>query len=294
MQRIRTICTLALLAPALGALLVAGCGKGGDQAGGPSTEPSGGGPAPAPAKAVVVKETATIKGRVTYAGDPPKLPDLSERDDFKTNNDKDHCAKGPVTDPTWVVNPKNKGVQNVVVFVKAPGRDYFVVPEANRTNKKTVEVDQPFCAFVPHVTVLYPAYRDEKGATKSTGQKFVVKNSAPMNHNTHLFPSGKANSETNLLIKSKEEKELDLKPDSREIQIKCDLHRWMTGYIWAFDHPYAAVTDEDGNFEIKDVPAGSEIYVVAWHEAGGYKPNNQGEKMTLKPGDVKSYDITIK
>ena len=28
----------------------------------------------------------------------------------------------------------------------------------------------------------------------------------------------------------------------------------MKAYVWVFDHPYFAVTDDDGNFEIKKRP----------------------------------------
>jgi hypothetical protein len=44
----------------------------------------------------------------------------------------------------------------------------------------------------------------------------------------------------------------------------------MKGYIRVFDHPYFAVTDADGRFEIKDAPVG-EFYLVVWHEAIGWR-----------------------
>ena len=41
----------------------------------------------------------------------------------------------------------------------------------------------------------------------------------------------------------------------------------MTGYVRVFDHPYYALTDEDGTFEIKNAPAGK-FRIVFWHENG--------------------------
>ncbi len=42
----------------------------------------------------------------------------------------------------------------------------------------------------------------------------------------------------------------------------------MSAFIAVIDHPYYAVTDERGEFTIKDVPAGS-YKVQAWHEVLG-------------------------
>ena len=58
-----------------------------------------------------------------------------------------------------------------------------------------------------------------------------------------------------------------LKKENPPIQYKCTIHGWMTGYVRIFDHPYYAVTDEDGKFEIKNAPAGK-YRIVYWHENG--------------------------
>jgi hypothetical protein len=52
------------------------------------------------------------------------------------------------------------------------------------------------------------------------------------------------------------------------VKIKCEVHPWMSAYVGVFDHPFFAVTADDGNFEIKDLPPG-EYTVVAWHEKFG-------------------------
>jgi hypothetical protein len=60
----------------------------------------------------------------------------------------------------------------------------------------------------------------------------------------------------------------------------------MRGTLWALDTPYFAITDKDGNFEIKDVPVG-DVQVVTWHEGlpkGGWVDTNAGKKVALKPG----------
>jgi hypothetical protein len=42
-------------------------------------------------------------------------------------------------------------------------------------------------------------------------------------------------------------------------------HVWMNAEMMVVSHPYYAVTDESGKFELTDVPAGT-YEIVAWHE----------------------------
>jgi hypothetical protein len=44
--------------------------------------------------------------------------------------------------------------------------------------------------------------------------------------------------------------------DDRPLVITCDIHPWMIAWIYAFAHPYFAVTDTTGHFRIPGVPAG--------------------------------------
>jgi hypothetical protein len=53
------------------------------------------------------------------------------------------------------------------------------------------------------------------------------------------------------------------------------IHPWIQGYVWAFDHPLFAVTDANGDFEIKDAPRGTWRLVV-WHEKVGYLGGAKG------------------
>ena len=43
----------------------------------------------------------------------------------------------------------------------------------------------------------------------------------------------------------------------------------MVAYWVILDHPYAAISDENGNFEIKDLPVGTHEFNV-WQESAGY------------------------
>ena len=67
----------------------------------------------------------------------------------------------------------------------------------------------------------------------------------------------------------------------------CSIHPWMKGYVGTFAHPYFAVTDADGNFEIKNAPAG-DWRLLVWQEKVGWvifknKDNFRGKVIRSRP-----------
>jgi carboxypeptidase family protein len=52
--------------------------------------------------------------------------------------------------------------------------------------------------------------------------------------------------------------------------MKCDVHSWMSAWVFMSPHPYFAVTKDDGTFSIGDVPPGS-YTVKVWHGRFGEK-----------------------
>jgi len=51
------------------------------------------------------------------------------------------------------------------------------------------------------------------------------------------------------------------------VKVLCDIHSKMIGDILVLQNPYFAVTDENGKFDIKDVPPGK-FTLVAWQRYG--------------------------
>jgi hypothetical protein len=300
MQRVPRF-ALVLGIPILAVLVAtAGCGKEKDKDGKVASD--GGGEKEKPGKAgeaeaVAAKGTGSLKGKVTYDGDPPKLPPFTERDDFQKHDDKAFCLMGSMANPTWTVSP-DKGVANVVVWLRAPKNHYFNIPD-DLKKPKEVSIDQPHCAFEPHVVAIFPSYYDPKTKKQlKTDQVFKVLNSAPINHNTKWEGSNTTlNPGGNETLKSKKAMDIDAKPcdtkkfgGEEQLTFHCDIHKWMTAYARVFDHPYAAVTGKDGSYEIPQVPAGAEVEIVYWHEDLG-KP--VAEKLTLKEGS-NTRDFKIK
>lgn len=236
------------------------------------------------------KGLGSIKGKVIYDGTPPTPADLAARDDIKAHKDFGVCTKGDMKDQTWKV--KNGAVANVVIYVDPPAGTYFGAPSGKKSWPDEVVVDQPFCAFEPHVAVIYPGYTDRVNKKfVPSGQKFVIKNSAAIGHNTKYIGDAVVGNGENLTLEPSGKKELKLKPQKGPITVQCDFHKWMTGYWFALDHPYAAVTKDDGTFEINNIPAGTELTLKAWHEAGG----EQTKKVKIEENkQVDVPDIKVK
>ena len=62
----------------------------------------------------------------------------------------------------------------------------------------------------------------------------------------------------------------------------------MRSYIAVIKNPYFAVTDSNGNFEVRDLPPGS-YTLQAWHEKLGSKM----QKITIGPGEAKTVDFVF-
>ncbi len=56
----------------------------------------------------------------------------------------------------------------------------------------------------------------------------------------------------------------------------------MRAWVRVYDHPYHAVTDADGKFELKNAPAGK-YNLVIWHEGVGWVNGGKlGKPITIK------------
>jgi hypothetical protein len=86
-----------------------------------------------------------------------------------------------------------------------------------------------------------------------------------------------------------------LTAEPRPIKVQCNVHNWMSAWVYVADHPYFAVTDEHGNFEIKNAPAGS-VKMAVWQEKIGYGEGGQaGKEITVKANETTDLgQITLK
>jgi plastocyanin len=212
----------------------------------------------------------TFVGRIIIEGDAPTLAPLikSGAADIK---DKEVCGAADVPDESLVVG-EGKGIANVFVYLRrAPKGFKASVP------REPIVLDQKGCVFQPHAAVI------------QVGQQVLVKSSDAVQHNVHSFPT--RNDPVNTLIKPNEDKGFAMKyakPESDPLEVKCDIHAWMSSYHLVLDHPFMAVTDKDGHFRIEGLPAGTHEFRV-WHERGGLLEKEY--KVEIKAGAEKSVEM---
>jgi plastocyanin len=116
------------------------------------------------------------------------------------------------------------------------------------------------------------------------GQTLSIKNGDPTLHNVHTY-KGTSTLFNQAQVPGTAQIEKKFTDNGAMLKFKCDVHQWMTGYVWVQNNPYFAVTGDDGSFEIKGVPAGK-YEIEAWHERFGSK---KGEVTIApdKPAEVK-------
>lgn len=184
----------------------------------------------------------TLSGKVGYQGrKPPQRP-------LKMDADQGCMKKhsSPVFSETVVVND-NDSLRNVFVYVKEglPAKDWPAPSEP-------VVMDQNGCQYSPHVMGV------------QVGQTFRVKNSDGLLHNVHALP--KINSSFNKAMPATVT-EADYTFDKPEFmfKIKCDVHPWMGAWVSVMEHPFFAVTGDDGSYTLEGLPDGT-YTIEAWHE----------------------------
>jgi hypothetical protein len=197
-------------------------------------------------------EWGSIKGRFVVDGTLPKVEPLVVTKD-------QHCIDKKPVNETIVVGDDG-GLANVVVFLRVPRRGKVEAhPDYQAQLKEPVVLDNNGCSFRPHISLV------------RVGQPFVIKNSDPVGHNTKA--SLVANGQFNVTIAAGQENKTPLnRAESIPLPVNCNIHPWMQGHVLVQDHPYMAVTADDGTFEIANVPAGKHEFQL-WHEAPGYLKN---------------------
>ena len=164
-----------------------------------------------------------------------------------------------------------KSAENIAVYVDVIPDKKFDAP------KDSVVIDQRKMAFVPHLVAV------QQGTTV----EFL--NSDPVGHNVY-WPSISGNKKLahNLGTWPKGEKKPFQFNDLGVASLLCNVHPEMSGYVVVTPTPYFAVTDKDGNFEIKNIPAGK-YTLKTWSEDG--KPTTQA---VVVSGATATVELTVK
>jgi plastocyanin len=244
------------------ALTLAGCGGGGETKTEAPREAAGGA-----AAAPDLANGGTITGKVSFEGTKPVMKTI----DMSANPtcSREH-ASSPAKSEEVIVNA-NGTLKNAFVWIKAG------LPDKNWQVPATpVELDQTGCMYKPHVLGVM------------AGQNIEIKNSDPTNHNIHPMPQ--INQDWNESQPPGSAAKMQSFPRQEVmIPVKCNIHPWMRSYIGVVNHPFFAVTGDDGTFTIKGLPPGT-YTVETWHEKYG----TQDQQVTVGAKESKTVDFSFK
>jgi plastocyanin len=210
----------------------------------------------------------TVTGKIEFKGTAPKM------DPLKMNADpfcqKAHEGQKVLSDD--IQYNANKTLGQVFVYVKE-GVKKEAVPAAPT---EPVNFDQVGCLYKPKVVGL------------RAGQTLRITNSDPTLHNVHAVP--KTNSGFNIGMPTKGNiKEQKFAQPELGIRIKCEVHSWMTAYINVVDHPYFAVSDDQGNYTISNLPPG-DYTIEAFHHNS--KLGSKTQKVSVKDNKIETVNFS--
>lgn len=158
---------------------------------------------------------------------------------------------------------------DAVVFIEKVGDNDFAPPTEHAV------VDQLNLTYVPRVVAI------QKGTVVDFPNSDAVRHNvfspptAAFQFNLGTYPTG--------VVK---EVPFDV---LGETPLLCNVHAEMAGYIVAFENPYFAITDKDGNYTIEGVPPGNYV-VKTWHE----KLKEISQEVTVEAGKAATANFELK
>jgi len=178
------------------------------------------------------------------------------------------CKKGgDIPDESLVVDSATAGIANVFIYLPKK-------PKWKFESGESTGIDQQFCVFKPHALI-------------AQAGEFVLKNSDGATHNIKGTPKRNASFNKNLPAGGEDKVKLG-RAEPEPFQSTCSIHAWMDFWTLVVDHPYAAVTNEKGEFRIPDLPAGDHEFRI-WQEKGGMLERKF--IVTIKPDQDNKYTL---
>ena len=187
--------------------------------------------------------TGSIHGTVIFEGTPPVQPVLDRHAEPK-------CPQGQEDEAVVVTHGK---LRDVLVRIKNGTAGTHAAP------KQAAIIDQRGCMYVPRVVGI------------EAGQQLLVRNDDGVFHDvwgklaaTTLWNDPQPAGAAPLALDPSRAKAGDV------VELSCGVHAWMHAYVVVQDHPFFAVTDQDGKFAIDGLPEGT-YELEAWHPVLGAK-----------------------
>ncbi len=194
--------------------------------------------------------------------------------------------KHPVVDDSRIISKDISGVYQktaalapssyeplsfVIYLEEAPFTRRNASAEKNVSARPRLVMDQRELTFVPHVLPIL------------AGSTVEFPNSDPVYHNVFSFSKTKTF-------------DLGRYPTGRTkavtfnkpglVKVYCDMHSQMNAFILVLANPYFTLTDEQGNYWIRDIPAGT-YKVKAWFA----RLPEKTATVTIRAGETATLDF---
>lgn len=244
-----------------------------------------------PPHAVEQQPWATVSGRVVFPKDRQvPRPELVPEGQLK---DADRWKRfGPVLFESTLVDPETRGVANVLVWLRPDVDDPKATFPQNRIRAE-LRTPKP----VEHTVQAVAAQFRPRLLAVRAGDTVAFENRLEVTTNVRYDVSDTDADEDrnfNVMLPHDATHAGKPVPVSRTPDVfTSTVHNWMRGHVRAFDHPYFAVTDANGRFELKDAPAGAWRLVV-WHETAGYlggAAGRLGTKLTVPEARTGKHEL---
>jgi plastocyanin len=205
----------------------------------------------------------SIEGTVKYEGEVPKSKPADDAGRYRD---------------LLEVERKTGGLLHVVVYLAGEGFRTNAPADA-RTGPAAAVVNQQDHTFVPHVMAV------------RSGQTVTFTNSDPANHNVRASSPAREN-EFNVFTGSEGSYQHRFVSDAKQrpVHLTCDIHPWMSAWLFVFDHPHFAMTDHQGKFRISPAPPGRHRLVIEQPDV-----RYRSEQMvTVKAGEKTVVEVVVK
>jgi plastocyanin len=175
----------------------------------------------------------------------------------------------PVAVSGTVAGGGSQGPGGAVVWLKRANGE---TPRPSPARGKVVS--QKGKSFVPHVLAV------------PVGTKVSFRNDDAIYHN--VFSLAKPNGFDTGLYKQGGTYDQTFKSPGA-VQLLCNIHSSMLGYVYVVDSPYYAQADGAGAFTIKGVPPG-EYDIEVWHEGSS---KNTKQRLTVSAEGVRGLELRV-
>jgi len=212
----------------------------------------------------------SLKGRLVYEGDAGKPKAIN------VTKDVEYCSKHKLVDEQLIV-ADDGGLANAFVYLYLRrGKSVDIHPDYDKDLDQPIVLDNKGCRFNPHALAVYTKHpleihNSDKGIGHNTNAQALMRNPKFNELISNDSP----------VIKKFKHSE------SYPTPFACNVHPWMGASVLIRENPYMAISAKDGNFEIKNIPAGKHEFTF-WHETNGnMRGLSVGGEKTSRRGRVK-------